>query len=66
MAFRDMLVTAIMLAALFGMAVLLFNIPVGIDTKTFGAWVFGAILIFGIVNIILVVADGLKNKNNTK
>ncbi|MEP3045740.1 MAG: hypothetical protein ABJL55_12255 [Roseibium sp.] len=66
MKLKDIAVSAIMLAALAGMGVMLFNIPVGIDTKTFGAWTFGAILIFGVINIALVIADGIRGRNDSK
>jgi len=59
---RDTITTLIMLLALAGMSVLLFNIPVGIETKKFGAIVFGAILVFGIINIGFVVLDRLQNR----
>ncbi|CTQ76648.1 hypothetical protein [Roseibium alexandrii] len=62
MKLNDIIITLIMFLALLGMAVFLFNIPIGIDTRTFGAWTFGAILVFGIINIAMVVIDSIKRK----
>lgn len=62
MSFKDSLVAGIFLAALVGMLVMLFNVPVGIDPKRFGAIVFGAILFFGAINLVLVLLDSI-NKN---
>lgn len=59
---KDTLTTLIMLLALAGMSVFLFNIPTGIETKKFGAMVFGAILFFGIINIGFVVMDRIRKR----
>lgn len=64
MKLKDLTIALMMAFALLGMAVLLFNVPVGIDTKTFGAWTFGAILVFGIINIILVLIDSFQKPND--
>lgn len=60
MKLKDLSITLMMVLALVGMSVFLFNVPVGVETKTFGAWTFGAILIFGIINIILVLIDSFQ------
>lgn len=62
MKLKDIFITLIMFLALFGMAVFLFNLPIGIDTRTFGAWTFGAILLFGVINIAMVIIDSIKRK----
>jgi fatty acid desaturase len=54
---KDTILPLIMLAALFGLVVLTFNFPVGIHPKAFGAWVFGAILVFGCLNLVLVFVE---------
>ncbi|EEE45802.1 hypothetical protein [Roseibium alexandrii] len=61
---RDSLVAAIFLAALLGMIVMVLNVPVGIDPKRFGALVFGAILIFGALNLVLVLLEARKNRKD--
>ncbi|WP_155197717.1 hypothetical protein [Roseibium hamelinense] len=48
-----------MLIALVGLFVLLFNVDIGLDTKTLGTYAFGTILVFGIVNVVI----GLTTKN---
>ncbi|WP_421982174.1 hypothetical protein [Roseibium sp.] len=62
MKLKDVFITLIMLLALAGMGVFLFNIPIGMDTRTFGAWTFSAILLFGIINILMVIIDSIKRK----
>ncbi|MES0809775.1 hypothetical protein ABLO27_09860 [Roseibium sp. SCPC15] len=66
MNFRGSIVSVIMLAALLGLAVLMFNVPVGVEPKTFGAWAFGAILVFGVVNLFLVLLDSRRDQNDKK
>ncbi len=62
MKLNDIIMTLIMFLALIGMGVFLFNIPTGVNTKTFGAWTFGAILLFGVINITMVIIDSIKRK----
>ena len=61
---KNSLATGILLTALIGMIVLLFNVPVGMDPKRFGGFVFGAILVFGVVNLVLVLLDGSQTKTD--
>lgn len=61
---KNSLAAGIFLAALIGMIVLLFNVPVGMDPKRFGGLVFGAILVFGVVNLVLVLLEGRQTKTD--
>ncbi|MCV0426714.1 MAG: hypothetical protein K5905_14690 [Roseibium sp.] len=63
---RGSIISVIMLAALLGLAVLMFNVPIGIEPKTFGALAFGAILVFGVVNLFLVFMDSQNDQKNKK
>ncbi len=62
MKLKDTIFPVIMLLALFGMIVVAFNLPVGMGTKQLGVLVFGAILVFGVFNLALVVLDSVKKK----
>ncbi|MTH96939.1 hypothetical protein [Roseibium sp. RKSG952] len=52
---KDTLLAVVMIIALIAVVVLLFNINVGLDTRTFGLIAFGAILVFGVVNLIIAL-----------
>jgi protein-S-isoprenylcysteine O-methyltransferase Ste14 len=58
---KETILPLIMLAALFGLVVMTFNFPVGIHPKAFGAWVFGTILLFGCLNLVLVFFESRQN-----
>lgn len=64
MSLKDTIIPIIMLAALFGLAVMTFNFPVGIHPKAFGAWVFGAILLFGCLNLVLVFFESRRRDDD--
>jgi len=59
---KSSIATGIFFAALIGMIVLLFNVPVGMDPKRFGGLVFGAILLFGAVNLVLVLLEARQTR----
>jgi hypothetical protein len=61
---KNSLATGIFLAALIGMIFLLFNVPVGMDPKRFGGLVFGAILVFGAVNLVFVLLEARQTKSD--
>lgn len=65
MSLKDTIIPLIMLAALFGLAVMTFNFPVGMHPKAFGAFVFGAILLFGCLNLVLVFFE-TRSRNSDK
>ncbi len=44
------------------MIVMAFNLPVGIGTKQLGLLVFGAILVFEVLNLGLIVLESLKKR----
>ena len=50
----------IMLTALFGMIVMMFDVPVGISPKRFGAFVFGAILVIVVLNLAYVLFENAR------
>ena len=54
---RDQITSAIMLIALAAMGVLVFNLPVGMSPRIFGAIAFGAILLFGALSILMTFID---------
>jgi hypothetical protein len=60
---KDTIIPIIMLAALLGLAVMTFNFPVGIHPKAFGAWVFGAILLFGCLNLVLAFFESRQGRD---
>jgi len=66
MSLKDTMITLIMMTSLIGMAVFIFNLPVGVDTKTFGALAFGAIAVFGMISIGMVVLDALHSRRKDK
>jgi hypothetical protein len=61
---KNSLATGIFLAALIGMIVLLFNVTVGMDPKRFGGLVFGAILVFGAVNLVFVLLEASQTETD--
>ncbi|MEP0235438.1 hypothetical protein [Roseibium sp.] len=60
---RDKIITAILLIALVSIVILIFSIPVSMSTKTYASIAFGAILAFGILELILSLISTLKNQN---
>jgi fatty acid desaturase len=60
---KDSILPLIMLAALFGLVVMTFNLPVSIHPKAFGAWVFGAILLFGCLNLVLAFFESRQGRD---
>lgn len=63
MKFKNTILPLILLLALFGMIVMAFNLPVGLGTKQLGALVFGAILVFGVLNLILVAIEARQKRD---
>ncbi|CTQ72829.1 MULTISPECIES: hypothetical protein [Roseibium] len=62
MKFQNTVMPLIMLTALFGMIVMMFDVPVGMSPKRFGAYVFGAILVIVVLNLAMVLFDNARHK----
>jgi hypothetical protein len=60
MKFQNSVMPLIMLTALFGMIVMMFDVPVGISPKRFGAFVFGAILVIVVLNLAYVLFENAR------
>lgn len=66
MKIKDLSMAVIMLSALLGIVVLVTDARVGLSPKAFGAAAFGTILVFGFVNMALVVLDAIRNRSKDK
>jgi len=61
-----MMIVIILAVALVSIPVLMFNVPIGISTKTYGAIAFGLILLFGALNLFFAWRDSIRSRSDRK